>query len=316
MTSSGTTTVTVNDVPPTVSAINPPNELSGSSFTLPLASFTQPSGSGTYTASINWGDGTPSAPDTTAGTISGNQIIGSHVYASAGTYTIGISVADAYGGSGTANESIVVQSSPPTIATAASGTVSSVGTTIALSVLGGDAAGESHLTYTWQAVLQPGSTAPTFSANGTNAAKNTTATISTTGDYVFQVTATNASGSSTTSIVDVHVEQIATALGITPLTDTVVSGAGDEFQASGVDQFGQPIDDVTASYSVSGTDSGTINDVGWYDAPSDNSGTFTITATSGALSASATVTVPVSTPEITASESSDGSNIDLSWDFD
>ena len=48
------------------------------------------------------------------------------------------------------------------------------GTTTALSVLGADDGGEANLTYTWAATTLPGGGhAPTFSANGTNAAKNT-----------------------------------------------------------------------------------------------------------------------------------------------
>ena len=47
------------------------------------------------------------------------------------------------------------------------------GTTTNLSVLGADLAGESTLTYTWAATTVPaGAATPTFSANGTNAAKN------------------------------------------------------------------------------------------------------------------------------------------------
>ena len=54
-----------------------------------------------------------------------------------------------------------------------------------------DQAGEANLTYTWATIGAP--PAPvTFSANGTNAAKNTTATFAKAGTYAFQVTISNA----------------------------------------------------------------------------------------------------------------------------
>ena len=61
---------------------------------------------------------------------------------------------------------------------------------------------------------------------------------------------------------------------------------------------------------------GTISDLGFYDAPTDNSGTFNVTAAGGTTSASAAVAVPLSVPTVTATEATDGSGIDLSWDFD
>ena len=54
------------------------------------------------------------------------------------------------------------------------------GTSTALSVLGADTAGESTINYTWSAT---GPGAVSFSANGTNAAKNTTATFTVAGAY-------------------------------------------------------------------------------------------------------------------------------------
>ena len=81
----------------------------------------------------------------------------------------------------------------PTVATAAAASPSTVtGTTTALSVLGSDASGAANLTYTWAATSVPaGATAPTFSANGSNAAKNTVTTLSKAGSYTFTVTMVN-----------------------------------------------------------------------------------------------------------------------------
>jgi hypothetical protein len=71
---------------------------------------------------------------------------------------------------------------PPTLATpAAASPDPAPGTTTALSALGADDGGEAALTYTWSTTGTP--PAPvTFSANGTNAAKNTTATFTKAGN--------------------------------------------------------------------------------------------------------------------------------------
>jgi len=63
------------------------------------------------------------------------------------------------------------------------------GTTTNLSVLGADNGGEANLTYTWATLPTPPASV-TFSANGTNAAKNTTATFSKAGSYDLAVTVT------------------------------------------------------------------------------------------------------------------------------
>lgn len=104
---------------------------------------------------------------------------------------------------------VQVINSPPTVATPAAAAPSTVtGTTAVLSVLGADNAGESNLTYTWTATVMPsGAIAPTYSINGTNAAKDTTATFFNAGDYTFTVTITNAGGLTTTSSADVTVRK-------------------------------------------------------------------------------------------------------------
>ena len=98
---------------------------------------------------------------------------------------------------------VTVYAPAPTVATAASASPSPVtGTTTNLSVLGADANGESTLTYTWATTGTP--PAPvTFSANGTNAAKNTTATFTAAGTYSFQVTIADPGGGSVTSTTTV-----------------------------------------------------------------------------------------------------------------
>ena len=95
----------------------------------------------------------------------------------------------------------------PTVASVATATPNPITHgSAALSVLGADNAGEANLLYTWAATGTP--PAPVgFSANGTNAAKNTSATFSKAGAYSFTVTITNAAGLSATSNVNVTVNQ-------------------------------------------------------------------------------------------------------------
>jgi hypothetical protein len=68
-----------------------------------------------------------------------------------------------------------------------------------LSVLGDDADdGEGALTYTWAAtILPPGATAPSFNINGSNAAKNVTATFTQAGPYTLTVTISDGAKSTT-----------------------------------------------------------------------------------------------------------------------
>ena len=92
---------------------------------------------------------------------------------------------------------------PPIIVEPAAATPNPVmGTTAALSVLGDDDHGEPALTYTWSST---GPAAVGFSANGTNAAKNVTATFSTPGSYTLTATVRDASDQTVTSSVPVMV---------------------------------------------------------------------------------------------------------------
>src|SRR5262249_35794998 len=129
----------------------------------------------------------------------------------------------------------------PTVATPASAAPSPVtGTTTNLSVLGADSGGEAGLTYTWDLTGTPPA-AVAVSANGTNAAKNTTVTFTKAGAYSFQVTITNAAGFSATSSVNVQVNQTTTNVSVTPSVATVAANTTSQFAASVLDQFGAPM---------------------------------------------------------------------------
>jgi len=91
---------------------------------------------------------------------------------------------------------------PPTIAKAASSDANPVSSATAeLCVLGADDDGESNLTYTWSC---SGPAGVTFSVNGPNSAKNTTATFARAGRYRFQVTIADTGGLTATSSIAVE----------------------------------------------------------------------------------------------------------------
>ena len=168
----------------------------------------------------------------TAGAISASGLLTApDTSVNSGTVTAGNG-----GVSGTAGFTVANQA--PTVATAATASPNPVtGTTCNLSVLGADDAGESNLTYTWAATGTPPA-AVNFSANGSNAAKDTTATFSKAGNYSFQVTITDAGGLTATSSVNVTVSQTLTMIAVSPTSVNLHAGGLQQFTAAAKDQFG------------------------------------------------------------------------------
>jgi subtilisin family serine protease len=186
----------------------------------------------------------------------------------------------------------------PTVATAAAASPSpATGTTTALSVLGADDGGEPALTYTWSTTGTPPA-AVTFSANGTNAAKNTTATFTKAGSYSFQVVIKDAGNQTVTSPVSVTVSQTLTSVAVTPGTASVATSATQQFSASGRDQFGTALTaQPTFTWTVAG--GGTISTSGLFTAGATPGGPFTVTAASGGKSGTAQVTVTSGSTTVT-----------------
>jgi hypothetical protein len=156
-------------------------------------------------------------------------------------------------------------------------------------VLGADDNGEAALVYTWSTTGTP--PAPVnVSANGTNAAKNTTATFTKAGAYNFQVTIRDAANQTVTSAVTVNVTQTLTSIAVTPASASVATGGTQQFTATARDQFATALaTQPTFTWSVAG--GGSINGTGLFSAGATAGGPFTVTATSGAISGTAQVTV-------------------------
>jgi hypothetical protein len=178
----------------------------------------------------------------------------------------------------------------PTVASAAAANPSStLGTTSTLSVLGADDGGEAKLSYSW--ATSGGSPAPvSFSANASNAAKSTIATFGKAGSYALLVTIRDVGGLAVTSSVNVNVGQALSSIKLTPATAQVTPNGSQQFAASGLDQFGSPMASQPGmSWTVSG--GGTINVNGLFSAGGAAGGPFTVGATSGGKSGSASITV-------------------------
>jgi hypothetical protein len=182
-----------------------------------------------------------------------------------------------------------IAQAPPTVVTPAQSSAGPVtGTTTGLSVLGADAAGEANLTYTWTAVNAPA--VVTFSANGSNAAKNTTATFTAAGTYTFTATITNAGGASATSSVTVTVSQTLTSIVVSPGSASLGTGVSQQFTAQGQDQFGAAMAVAPAvTWSVD-SGAGTIDANGVYQAPA-TAGNAVVKAVAGGLSGTASITI-------------------------
>jgi hypothetical protein len=192
-----------------------------------------------------------------------------------------ISTADKFTYSTTGNQ-------PPTVAQPASATPNPVTTTTTnLSALGADDGGEGNLTYTWNATAEPAGANPTFSVNGTNAAKNSTVTFNRAGTYTFLVTITDTGGLTASSSVNVTVKQTLTSIVVSPSALTLAFGAKQQFSAQALDQFSQPVATQPSFTWSKRSGRGSIT----HTAPSSGTGTAVIQAAAGGKTGTATITI-------------------------
>ncbi|MGH8122850.1 MAG: PKD domain-containing protein [Rudaea sp.] len=114
---------------------------------------------------------------------------------------------------------------------------------------------------------------------------------STAGSYTVTDKVTDSSGSSTaTKLVTVTAPPVLTTIKVSPASASVQTGGTQQFTATGLDQFGQPVSpQPTFTWSVSG--GGSISASGLFTAGATAGGPFTVTATSGGVSGTASVTV-------------------------
>lgn len=159
------------------------------------------------------------------------------------------------------------------------------GTSTTVSVTASDEGGEGNLTYTWSAT----GGAVTFSPNGTNAAKSSTATFPAAGDYTLTVSVRNAQGGSVTSSVPVRVKQTPTSILVSPSSASVVYSATQQFSAQQRDQFANAMT-TQPSFAWSVAGGGTISSGGLFTAGLAG-GPYTVTAAANSVSGAAQVSV-------------------------
>jgi hypothetical protein len=235
-----------------------------------------PPGSGAVDVRVQSGVTTPSNPSNYKNPIFGYGISP-------------ITTADRFSYGGAVNQ-------PPTVAQAAAANPNPVsGKTTTLTALGADDGGEANLTYTWSVVSAPKKAKPTFSPNGSNAAKTSTVTFNRAGDYVFQVTIRDSGGLTATSRVSVKVLSLLAGLSLSPSTATVAPRASYQFVATALDQFGEAltVQPKVRWARVSGI--GSVGTTGRYTAPG-REGTAVLQASVGELRARVTVSVKRSAP--------------------
>lgn len=148
---SDTTTVTVENVAPNVSALGDTIDEAGTAVV--QASYGDPGALDTHTASIDWGDGSAVQPVDVADILAGVE----HVYGDNGVYGVTVTVTDDDGGVGWDTANVIVGNLDPNLTLDTSGAVSfpdgdflvtDAGGSLPLSADGSDA-GSDDLTFDW-----------------------------------------------------------------------------------------------------------------------------------------------------------------------
>ena len=151
LTDDDSATVTVHNVPPTVSALG--DNINEAGTATVSATFTDPGVLDTHTGSINWGDGSPTQLVSVVALAAGVT----HVYGDNGAYAVTVTITDDDGGVGVGNVVVQVANLPPSVSVDVSGAISfpggdylvvDAGAELPSSAEGTDP-GSDDLTFTW-----------------------------------------------------------------------------------------------------------------------------------------------------------------------
>jgi hypothetical protein len=168
---------------------------------------------------------------------------------------------------------------------------------VGLSVTAADDGGEANLGYTWSAASASG--APVFFLpNGSNAAKQTVAQFEAAGDYTLSVTVKDPQGLAASSSALVRVAEVASGITVDPSGASITFGGSQQFIATVLDQFGEPMTSQPSVFSWSAAGGGSINSSGLFSS-SAAGGPFAIAAAHGGLEGIASVTVNPAPASIT-----------------
>ncbi len=106
------------------------------SFTTPVATFTDSNTSapaGSFSATVNWGDGTAPTPGSVSGSGGSFSVSGTHTYAAHGSYNVGVSITSGGGGTASVADSVVVADAVTTCSgSGCSGSVTTTQQTVGL----------------------------------------------------------------------------------------------------------------------------------------------------------------------------------------
>ncbi len=282
---SGSFTVQVNNVPPTINPIANQTAGVGTTFALTGVTFSDPGTVENHTASINWGDGTPSTvgPVSEFNTPTGidGSVTGNHVYATAGIYEGTVTVKDNHGAASSQPFLMIVGNVAPTLTTTLNDVTLNVGDTLSLTNVGfteaifaGPAQGYTpNLTYTinWGDSSTP-STGPATITQAGSPGVQTTGDFSgsheytTANTYTASVTISDGLGGTATEIFTVMVINPAPVIQPVP-TQTVAEGS--TLSLSGA-TFTDP--DPSGSYTAS---------IDWGDGTTPTTATIAPTSTPG-----------------------------------
>lgn len=188
---------------------------------------------------------------------------------------------------------VVWSAVPPSVSSTTATPSPVTAKTATVNAIASDDGGATALTYTWSTVAVPSGGAVTFSPNGNNSAKTSTATFTRAGSYTLRVTTTDAGGLSATRDLSVSVGQTLTTITVVPNSTSLSPAEVVTFTAIGRDQFDQPMNPQPAwAWSTNG--GGTISNAGVFTAGTSAGGPWTVTATSSTVTGTATVTVTAS----------------------
>ncbi|MEI7781507.1 MAG: immunoglobulin domain-containing protein, partial [Planctomycetota bacterium] len=129
---------------------------------------------------------------------------------------------------------------PPKILSVSASATTVTGNSVELQALASDPSGEDKLTYTWFLEGHPAQPV-SFSQNGDNTAKHSSARFAAAGDYVIAVTARAPDGRKAYGSVKVGVLQTPKSLRIRPENPVLESGVRQTFFATVEDQFKRPL---------------------------------------------------------------------------
>ncbi len=270
------------------------NAVAGQEFSGQVATFTlldATTAIANLSASIDWGDGNVSPGAITDMGGGSFQVTGSNTYDAPDVAPVLVQIRYATGDAAAGLSTATIVDGPPTVATAAVATASDDDTSVNLSVLGADAAGEGQLSYSWAVTSGDDSGKIIFDTNDDNDAKNTVAVLSAAGSYTFEATITNQDGITVTSDVSITIDQQLSDVSVTSPNKTVADEGTQLVSASALDQFGQPMV-LQPSFTwnvVKGP--GIVNQYGLYTAPTIAVGEVDIAASTGDFSGSTALSI-------------------------